>query len=186
VKKYLTIIAVGCFLSVPASGICAEEGYEANFNMFVGGKFLNSDWDDVDKHGAYGIQYDFTRSEWPVCVAVDYFFSKEGEAGIDGETHEFHVGVRQYLNRGSQFQPYLGAGAAYIKADVDGVVIDDVVSSDSDSALGVWFEGGIKWMAGEHFNVGLDVQYTRAETTIFNEDMEAGGILAGMTVGWRW
>lgn len=188
-KKLLSVIAIGCCFVLPASGTCAEGGYEANAGIFVGGKFLNSDWDEIDKHGAYGLLYDIKQPEWPVAMALDLFYSKESDnnAGIklEGETMEIHAGIRQYFNKSSQFQPYLGVGAAYITADVEKVELG-VQETDDDYALGVWFQGGVKWMAGEHFNVGLDLQYTRAEATLFNEDVEVGGVLAGMTLGWRW
>jgi hypothetical protein len=34
--------------------------------------------------------------------------------------------------------------------------------------------------------IGLDLRYSEAEVTLFDEDREAGGFRTGVTVGYHW
>jgi len=42
------------------------------------------------------------------------------------------------------------------------------------------------WRLGKRFNIGLDVRYSKAEITLFNVDVDAGGTHAGLLLGWGW
>ncbi|MEW6378941.1 MAG: hypothetical protein AB1611_04970 [bacterium] len=53
----------------------------------------------------------------------------------------------------------------------------------SDSALGFWIGGGIYWTISKIFNLGLQIRYSKAEVTIFEEDVEAGGLHYGFLSG---
>ena len=58
--------------------------------------------------------------------------------------------------------------------------------SDDDSAVGAWLGGGVRIELTPHFVLGLDVRYSEAEVTLFDVDREAGGLSAGLTVGYHW
>ena len=56
----------------------------------------------------------------------------------------------------------------------------------ADDAMGFWIEGGIHWTLAEHFNIGFDVRWSKAEVTINGVDGEAGGSHAGLLLGYHW
>jgi hypothetical protein len=54
------------------------------------------------------------------------------------------------------------------------------------SALGLWIGGGIYWRLGSRFNIGLAARYSSASVELFGVDVEAGGPMYGMLLGWGW
>ena len=59
-------------------------------------------------------------------------------------------------------------------------------ASADDDAIGFWIGGGIYWTLGEHFNIGFDLRWSKAEVTINGVDGEAGGGHAGLLLGYHW
>jgi hypothetical protein len=60
------------------------------------------------------------------------------------------------------------------------------LSVSVDDAMGFWVEGGIYWTLAEHFNIGFDVRWSKAEVTFYGVDGEAGGTHAGLLLGYHW
>jgi hypothetical protein len=60
------------------------------------------------------------------------------------------------------------------------------LSVSVDDAVGFWIGGGVYWTLGEHFNIGFDVRWSKAEVTIDGLDFEAGGTHAGLLLGYHW
>ena len=71
--------------------------------------------------------------------------------------------VRWYFVKDRSWEPYLGGGVAYISGEVDTSGDNNDVEFD-DSTVGYWVNGGIKWVIGEHFNLGGDVRWQRLST----------------------
>jgi hypothetical protein len=59
----------------------------------------------------------------------------------------------------------VGGGAAYISGKVDTSGQSNDVAVRRQAPLGYWLNGGIKWVIGEHFNLGGDVRWEKASST---------------------
>jgi len=59
--------------------------------------------------------------------------------------------------------------------------------SASDTATGVWLDGGAFWRPGKHFNIGVEARVSRATTEpVTGVGMEAGGFHLAMILGFGW
>jgi hypothetical protein len=82
-------------------------------------------------------------------------------------------------------RPFIGGGLAVINAQVKGTALG-VSVSDDDTGVGVWLEGGAYVTLGEHFNIGAEARWSKAEVTLFDVSGEAGGFHVGALLGFRW
>jgi hypothetical protein len=176
-------------------------------NLFLGQKNLDEDdWEPIDGQMEYGVCLNFGVQDWPVSIAVDILMSSDDttytydyygydyDVVLDGETTEIAVGVRKFFNEESNFQPYIGGGAAYIDGEVSINFTDfpGMNYSLSDSAFGFWANAGVMWRLSERFNLGIDLRYSDASVTIVDDfleesyDVEAGGMHYGVLLGYRW
>ena len=109
---------------------------------------------------------------------------------VDGSTLAIDGGVRWYFVKNRSWEPYVGGGVAYISGDLKTSGENNDVEFD-DSTVGYWVNGGIKWVIGEHFNLGGDVRYEKAELDVEDDlnnpvDIEAGGLGYAVLLGSRW
>jgi hypothetical protein len=152
----------------------------------------------VDEHDEGGILIDFKPKNWPISIAIDILFSSEEEdvsvavlnfgtfnAELEGKTTEFNLGVRKIWDNPSVVRPFIGGGIAFITAEIEGKAFG-VSVSDSDTGVGVWFDGGVYFTLFEHFNLGVDVRWSAAEVNLFEVDGEAGGWHVGGLIGFHW
>ena len=51
---------------------------------------------------------------------------------------------------------------------------------------GEYFVKNIIYTLGQHFTLGLQVRYSKAEVTLFGVEGEAGGTTAGFMLGYHW
>ena len=187
IKSSLKIIAiVGLVSSFPSSPALANN-YEGNVRLFLGQKHLDSEtWNTLDRQNEIGLFFDIKNSAWPVSIAFDIIGSGEdkNEAGAErGYTIEQHLGVRKFWSiADSGINPYLGGGLALIKAEYE--VIGE--TKDDDRAVGVWVGAGADWHLSQKLSLGIDVRYSQADVTIFDEEIDAGGFHTGVTLGYRW
>jgi hypothetical protein len=79
----------------------------------------------------------------------------------------------------------VGGGLAVIGAGRE-FVVGSLSLSESDSAPGVWADGGVFWRLGKQFNIGIDARFSSATVTIDGEDVQAGGFHLGLMLGWGW
>lgn len=178
----------GSFIATGASA----EGWDGNINLMLGQKSLDSDWGENDTQKAFGIQFDFARSEWPVSLVVDLYGGGEsngsGADKVEDVTGGLHLGVRKYWTVGSAgFTPFLGGGLALLTAESTiGTGDDKETIEDDEGAVGYWVGGGAKWIIGEHLNIGGEVRYSQAEVELDGTDLEAGGVYAGLLAGYHW
>ena len=138
---------------------------------------------------------DFKKKEWPISIALDFLHS-EGDGSdyepfsglyidMDAETTEFNAGIRKIWEQYAKIRPYIGGGLAFISAEAKGSAMGYTVSDD-DRAVGLWINGGVYWTLSASFNIGLDLRYSIAEVTVFDVDAEAGGVHAGLLLGYHW
>ncbi|MDC1286425.1 porin family protein [Gammaproteobacteria bacterium] len=179
-------LSLGVALPVYASD------YEGNIRGMIGQKSLESDdWGSMDQQDTFGILFDIKKKAWPVSISIDLFGSGTDSNNDDlirdqGYTVEQHFGVRKTWSfDNSNFHPYAGGGLAIINA---GFEQRDSVggAKDDDTGTGPWIGGGAYWNVTSNINLGVDVRYSKADVTVFDQEINAGGLLAGLTVGYNW
>jgi len=202
-RKAIVLSIVVCWILVPGLAMSQsnsnQNAWSGNVNGFLGAKILDDDdWAPVDEHGEIGVLIDFKQKSWPISIAIDLLFSSDEEdvsfavlnfgtfnANLEGNTTEFNLGVRKIWDNLSKVRPFIGGGIAFINAEVKGTALGISVSDD-DTGVGVWFDGGVYFTLTEHFNIGADVRWSKAEVTLFNIDGEAGGWHVGALIGFHW
>jgi len=193
-KTSAIMILIACL----GSGSVVANEFTGNLSGSLGNKSLdNNDWDNVDSQGSLGFISDFKMKNWPVSVAVDGFLSigddtRDNEDNIedlkdvDASTADLHLGVRKiWIIPGSKFSPYLGGGLALIRGSQEREV-NGVKEDESDSAMGNWLGAGIYWRPTGKLNIGVDVRYSKANISLFERDIAAGGLQTGIFVGYHW
>jgi hypothetical protein len=195
-------LAAGACL-VPDLALAAGAGH---IHLFGGVKALDeNEWEPVDSQQELGLQTSFGAAAWPVMVAVDYFHATDdvddGPFTFTGTTQEIGLGVRKIWTKG-RAHPYIGGGAAWIDAEVEteaprpapapGAALlpepdpDGGTSSVSDSAAGIWVGGGVFWRLGTHVDLGIAARFSSANVEIFGDELQAGGLHAGVLLGFGW
>ncbi len=175
-----------------ADDATGSNNFTGNVSGYIGQKSLDDkDWGELDSQGTLGMMLDFKKQSWPVSIALDVFVSgaedKDGSITTDGGTLETDIGVRKIFElSGSSIQPYIGGGIAIIGATVKSSSGGSITSKDDDTATGAWIGGGMYYAATQSLIIGLDLRYSEAEVTLFDEDREAGGFRTGVTVGYHW
>ena len=172
--------------SMAVSPVLADE-YDGNVRLDFGQKRLDSDdWNTLDRQNEIGVIFDLKKASWPVSIALDLLFSGEDKnvPGAErGSTFEQHLGVRKiWAINDSKFHPYLGGGIAFIQADYE--VIGS--SKEDDGGVGGWIGAGVDWHLSKRMSLGVDVRYSKADVTINNNDVDAGGLHTVLTLGYRW
>ncbi|MEE9319593.1 MAG: outer membrane beta-barrel protein [Granulosicoccus sp.] len=187
-KLQKTILSAVLILALPA----AQAGeWTGNFSGYLGQKSLNdNDWPQHDKQSSVGLLFDMKPANWPVSIAFDAFGTgdedKSGLVKQEAYTAEGHLGIRKIFDlSGSLIRPYIGGGVAFVYAE-EKDNSSGATRSDDDTGAGAWVGGGLYANLTTHFNLGLDVRYSGAETTVFGNDREAGGLNAGVSAGYHW
>ena len=165
--------------------------WSGNVSGYLGQKSLEEDdWSALDQQVSLGVLFDIKQTHWPVSLALDLIGSgdvdKQGSLKDEGTTIENHLGVRKIFTLpNSSIEPYIGGGVSFVQAEIKNKNGSTTISDD-DSDVGYWVGGGAYIPLNPHFNLGLDVRYSDAEVTLFNQEREAGGLHAGITAGYHW
>lgn len=176
-------------LMLSAMNVNANE-WSGNVNFILGTKFLDTgDWKPSEEQAAFGVLVDFKQQNWPISIAIDLLGSYEEETALGVKTEfgtgEFDIGVRKIWEvSGSTIRPFIGGGLAFINGKKE--TTDVISTSVDDDGTGIWLNGGIYWTLGQHFNLGLQARYSRAEISLAGNDIEAGGTVAGIMLGYHW
>ena len=179
--------------AVPAAAL------EGNVNVFAGQKwFSDTDWHPIEKQPAVGIQLAFGQLRSPIHFAVDVFYAHDdatvdqagvGTTKVEGGSTEYAIGVRKVFRRQARTHPHLGGGASLLAADI---TVESPAGREQadDSDFGYWIDGGVTWRLGAHFNLGVEVRYSRVQLEfgdVFLADkVPGGGFHAGALVGFGW
>ena len=180
---------------IHANDILADEAqadnWTGNVSAYLGHKSVDDeDWPNLDSQRSAGVISDFRKQSWPVSIAADLIFAgddhKNGGIEDTGGTMEIHLGARKVFTLdNSRFSPYVGSGVAIVAASLEREIVG-VTVDDDETALGVWVGAGAYYAVTPRFNVGLDVRYSKAEVNLFDIDRKAGGLNAGLTIGYHW
>jgi len=180
---------------IHANDILADKAqaddWTGHVSAYLGHKSVDEDdWPNLDSQRSAGVISDFGKQSWPVSIAADLIFAgdthKNGDIEDTGGTMEMHLGARKVFTLGnSALSPYIGGGVAIVVSSLEyesaGVTVDD-----DDTAVGVWIGAGAYYAVTPHFSLGLDVRYSKAEVNLFDMDRKAGGLNAGLTIGYHW
>ena len=163
---------------------------EGHVNFFLGVKTLDEDdWQPIEDQGALGAEISIGQDTWPIFIAIDPFFSggTEEEAGFDltGATSELAIGVRKIWNV-DNVHPYVGGGPSLLSGSFEVETPFGADFDDDDTTLGWWLGGGVFWRLGSRFNIGVAARFSRGEVTLFDVDVQAGGLQGGLLLGWGW
>jgi hypothetical protein len=171
---YRVLILATVITIVLASSVFAQEdGWTGNINAFLGAKALNNDdWSPAEDQGEIGIKFDFRPKSWPVNIAIDYNYAQSNDEDFFDPT----LGNGKFQSTTTE----LNIGA---KADITAPAGS---ASDSDTGTGIWFGGGVYWTIADHFNLGLDLEVSSADVTLFNVDVNSGGGHFGFLAGYHW
>lgn len=186
---YLFIFLTGSIFAAVGNAL-AQTQPSGDINIFFGYKNLDEDdWDPVDQHTEFGVDFDIQPPNWPVSLAFGYLKSSDDDTflGIDveGETSELYFGVRKVFEANPVVRPFVGAGLVNVSAEFTGSR-GGISVSDDDSAIGIWVGGGLYITLAEHLNLGFSMMYSQAEVTLFDVDGEGGGLHYGVLLGYHW
>jgi len=158
--------------------------WTGNANFLLGQKQLDeNDWQPVDSQFELGVLVDFRKVDWPVSIAIDFLESgdvhESGANKEEGYTFEQHIGARKiWGDTGTVFRPYIGGGVARVPGKIKRKTATTTEEQD-DTGTGYWLGADTYWMVGPQLNLGLDIRYSQAEVTLFNKEIEAGGLHTG-------
>ncbi len=171
-------------------------GMTGNLNGLLGLKLMDEeDWPLIHRQTALKAQFDFRHTSWPIHVAIDFLYSSskrahlenaEGELTADfyeGRTYEINGGIRKILDRFLTVRPFGGVGISYAMARILAPTVD---ADHTESAFGVWAQGGVYWELGRHFNLGLEADYSWSSILISNIEANAGGLHFGLLLGYHY
>ena len=188
----LAVIATAGLMATPAQA-------GGNINALLGQKELDksySETENIQEQDLLGLMMDWGAEGWPINIALDVVDSSKDtndnnfDVNVDGSTLAVDGGVRWYFVKNRSWEPYVGGGVSYISGKVETSGQNNDLEFD-DSTVGYWLNGGIKWVIGEHFNLGGDVRWEKAELNVEDDlgnptDVEAGGLGYAVLLGYRW
>jgi len=158
-----------------------------NANLVGGGRTMTdeNDWMPFQDQTVGGITVDFGPASWPFNLEAGAQGSEKTESlfgtDVTGRVEEVSFGLNKTWNMG-RMHPYVGAGAAQVKATFE----SGSVSID-DSSAGFYVHGGIFWRLGRRFNIGFDVRgMGGTKISFFGFEGDANYTQGGLLLGWGW
>ena len=149
----------------------ANEGSYSHITAVLGHKTFDMEyWEPAQDQGAFAVEYDFAKFDWPASLMIGFSYSDElYMVGEDGETSEWgpdgtkinttsaelYGGARRYFRRDKRFVPYLGAGVSVVSMNVT-----------VDSGSGDQKQNDIKF--GAYFEVGLSLRWGSVSFGLIN------------------
>jgi len=173
-----------------ASSMTSADELSGHVSGLVGVKAMDStDWPNIDSHFAMGVLFDIKKDSWPVSIVLDLTDTggKQKHDGMEdlGHTTELSFGIRKiFIKQDSKIQPYVGGGVSSIYAEQE-FEMSGTTTKEDENNVGIWLGAGLYYQVKPKFVIGLDVRYSDAEATLFDEDLEAGGIHTGLTAGFQ-
>ncbi len=195
VKYIIAVLALA--LSLLCASVVSAQEWTGNINAFLGQKTLSDKdfWQPAEDQGEFGIEIDFRQRDWPISIAIDLMgASGEGDfydpanGTIDkfkSRTSEFNIGVRKIWD-GAPVRPFIGGGVSFMHAEAEVEVPGLGSFTDTDDGTGFWVGGGVYFTLGYHFNLGLELKYSKADVTLENVNTNAGGTHFGLLAGYHW
>jgi len=184
-KKMICFMIVGLFLAAPSLAWCeSDKAWTGNARLLLGGKYYDQDdWTGRSSQYQLGGLFDIGMKTWPVSLALDILYSSGKANSVKAGVLEENLGVRKYFEGDSKLQTYIGGGVTLARAMLDAALRSP---GDDETGFGLWLNMGFSYLLTDRFTIGGDFRYSTAEVSIFNAtDVRAGGLHAGLTLGWK-
>ena len=197
VEKLVLIITSICAIIFVDSAYALE--WTGNIHVKYGCKHFAENWEQVNKHEAYGVEIDLKYGGMPFSIILEYLKS-EGN-GVDSvvsdhghmswkydvkvKTEEYNLGVRKTWEIPHSLHPYINGGMSFISARGAFVFLNSYLTEIDDCGIGAWFGGGMYYKFKEHYNVGMDVKVTSAGIDHQDKDLNAGGSHMALSLGYH-
>jgi len=183
-KGHVLVLLITGILLLAATSTALARG---NVNAFIGTKSLDADyWAPVESQAAAGVEADFGADDSPLRFAVNLISSAATDnysfMEVTGETLELQLGAKGFFGDGP-VHPFVGGGLTIATGYFSGSYYTTV--DDNDTALGLWLSGGVLFNTG-HFNLGLELGYSKADIELFGIKGDAGGTRFGILIGGNW
>lgn len=183
-------VSLFLILSLMFSVAAGENATRGNVNIFLGSKqTLDNSWAPFDEQAELAVLFDVQPQGWPLSVAIDMMVSAYavdyGGNIRTVSTSELDFGIRKVFDpQWSAFHPYVGGGLGLISArdEYDW----GIPPPDEGRTIGAWLGGGLFITLSEHFNLGFDLRHSHAEVKLRGNTQQAGGIHAGVLLGYHW
>lgn len=189
--KYAIALIFVVFFVCP--NVSAEE-WTGNVNVLLGQKSLEEDdWKPLEKQLEFAVEGDFKEKSWPVSITIGIVGTADKETitlysydiEMEGTTSEINLGIKKIFDNSGIIRPFIGGGLSLISAEIKATAEGVSVSTD-DTGTGFWLSGGVYWTFDNHFNLGAEVKYSRAEGTFGDVDADMGGTHLGALIGYHW
>lgn len=161
----------------------------SQFKVYLGQRSLDeNDWAPIEDQAALQFEYSQESPDaavgWEVglggsadSATIDVGF---GPQDATLSTGELYGGVRKTFGSGN-VRPYVGGGLSFINLDVE---LDS--ASEDDNSLGMYLHGGVEFILGQSFALGLDLRALfGSDITIAGFSTDADYAQAALTLGWR-
>lgn len=175
-------------LIVLCAGCQTYQKPKSAINVFGGVRSLeNEDFDDVDDATVWGAEGLLGLNNQGLGLEGGYARAEQdggplfsGTGSTDVRTDELFVGLRNTWNTDSRFQPYIGAGAAWLDANAENSSGFD----DDDNSAGAYARAGLGWQF-EHIQIGVDGRVMLGTDFEFdNEDTDLDYLQILAFIGW--
>lgn len=182
-----SVILILLFLTTSTTN---ADDISGHIGGFVGLKIMDSgDWPELNTHFAMGILFDIKKDSWPVSIALDIFdtgdeYKHDGVKDL-GHTTEYQLGVRKiFTNQYPKIQPYVGGGVSFLSAEQEYQDTSTIMKQD-DRGVGGWFGVGMYYEINPKFVLGLDARYSYGKVTLFDKELDAGGLYTSLTAAYQ-
>lgn len=179
----------------------AADSWTGNINLLAGGKILDkNDWEPTESQKEAGVSIDFRKLSSSIAVVIGFIKSKAQntdtfnfngyvfDSKMESSTKEMRLGIKWEPT--ATIRPYLALGLAMIGAEAKITLSNESFGTTAvkvdDQHVGAWLGGGLYWVIANHLNLGIDLAYSMAKVTLFDQKMEAGGAHAALLVGYHW
>jgi len=160
----------------------AASDWTGNINLALGEKWPVYPLPDNQKE--VGLNVDFGKKSWPLHIAFAILGSSssytEDEGSITASTSELRFGANKIWETAPAKQPciYLGCGLALTHGEVE--------HQWDGQSIGGYVNGGIFWTLAEHYNLGIDLGYSKATDHSSHVGFGMGGGHATLFFGYHW
>jgi len=177
----LALATLGSCQAVPGTegtaGSPAPVGPQQQVSLYLGQRSFAEDsfWIPNEDQVVGAIEY--SREDradivgWEIGLAGSSDESSDGAGNPwTGGTGELYGGLRKSWGDGA-FRPYVGAGLSYIEAEWE-----LYGQTDDDNSLAGYLHGGVQWLLGRSFALGLDIR------TLFGSSLSLGQHTVGFDI----
>lgn len=179
--RVVSIIALlACFtISAAAAvrGAPVADEFPNRLSMLVGVRSNDVAYDEytigIDYARRFGDNYTLNLSTLIGFGSGEFLGST-----VDTTTLEIGIGGGYEWRLADGFTPYAAGGLAIFRVDVD---VDGF--GDDDVGFGPWFALGIGHRSDQLFT-SFQLRYSTARVVLGGDDYDAGGLLAGVTIGY--